>query len=88
MQLRSLVISGFVASAAAAVQRCSAPEPTEEQLSVMKQMQIEEQAHLATFGEQMNVQATITANVYFHVVASGTTEAAGYLSVGQLLLPV
>jgi hypothetical protein len=83
MQLKTFVISGLVASATA-VQRCTAPGPTGEQLSVMKQMQTEEQAHLLATGGQMNAEATIAANVYFHVVAAGQTEALGYISVRQL----
>jgi predicted ABC-type ATPase len=81
MQLKSLIVSAFVASAAAATQRCAAPEPTEEQIEMAQQMAIDEASHLMATGEQFHIEATISTNVYFHVVATGTTEAAGYLSV-------
>ena len=80
MQLKSMVVSAFVATAAAK-QRCAAPDPTAEQLEISRQMAIQEANHLTATGEQFSAQATIETNVYFHVVASGTTEAAGYLSV-------
>ncbi|KAI4602390.1 hypothetical protein KJ359_009633 [Pestalotiopsis sp. 9143b] len=77
MQLKSMVVSAFVASAAAK-QRCAAPEPTAEQLDMAVQMSIQEAEN------SFSTQATIETNVYFHVVASGTTEAAGYLSNSTL----
>ncbi|KAF3026631.1 hypothetical protein E8E14_014465 [Neopestalotiopsis sp. 37M] len=83
MQLKSMVVSAFVATAAAK-QRCAAPDPTAEQLEISRQMAIQEANHLTATGEQFSAQATIETNVYFHVVASGTTEAAGYLSNATL----
>jgi hypothetical protein len=80
MQLKPLIFSALAATAAAK-QRCAAPEPTEEQLEVSKQMALEEANHLMATGDQFQVEASISVNVYFHVVASGTTVAAGYLSV-------
>lgn len=80
MQLKSMVVSAFVASAAAK-QRCAAPEPTAEQLDMAVQMSIQEAEN------SFSTQATIETNVYFHVVASGTTEAAGYLSVSDCRRP-
>ncbi|KAH6659022.1 extracellular metalloprotease [Truncatella angustata] len=73
MQLKSLIVSAFVASAAAK-ERCVAPAPTEEQLEVSRQMAIEE----AT--QDFAIQATISTNVYFHIIASSTSASAGYLS--------
>ncbi|KAK9418446.1 putative Extracellular metalloprotease [Seiridium unicorne] len=83
MQLKPLIFSAFVASAAA-VQRCAAPEPTEEQLEISMQMAADEANHLAATGDQFHIEATIATNVYFHVVASGTTVAAGYLTNATL----
>lgn len=80
MQLKSLTISALLGSAAA-IQRCAAPGPTEEQLSISTQMQVDEASHLEATGDQMHIAATIDANVYFHVVSTGKTEATGYLSV-------
>lgn len=81
MQLKSLIVSAFAVTAAAK-QRCTAPEPTEEQLEISRQMAIEEASILAE--DSMSIQATISTNVYFHVVASGTTVAAGYLTVSNV----
>lgn len=81
MQLKSIVLSALMGSAAA-IQRCSAPDPTQEQIDISVQMQIDEASHLSATGDQMHIAATIATNVYFHVVASGQTEASGYLSVG------
>ncbi|KAI0133013.1 metalloprotease [Xylariales sp. AK1849] len=79
MQL-TLFASAFAASAAAEVLRCSAPGPTEEQREVARQMAIEEANYLSATNQGMHIEATIATDVYFHVIASSKTVAAGYLT--------
>ncbi|KAI1849374.1 hypothetical protein JX265_012066 [Neoarthrinium moseri] len=83
MQFKAFTIAALVASAAAK-QRCAAPAPTEQQIEASRQMKIQEDNYAAVAGESMHIQATINTNVYWHVIASARTVAAGWLSNATL----
>jgi hypothetical protein len=56
-----------------------ASEPSAEILAAAKEMAVKEQS-----GDFMSIQAAIEVDVYFHVVASSTSEANGYVPDSKL----
>lgn len=61
---------------------CGNPPPTEEYLA-----QIREVAAMEETAGNLTEQATINANVYFHVVAASKTKKGGWVSVRTFLFP-
>ena len=61
--------------------RCSAPDPTAEQLEQARQLAQEEKAPKEA---GIDALTSINVDVVFHVVAEDETFEGGYLSVGTL----
>jgi len=80
MQLKAFFLAAIAASQAIAQRACGAPEPTEEEIAIAKSFyQVEKEARLA--GNAVSAAATISVNVYFHVLATSTSASGGYLTV-------
>lgn len=83
MLFKAVFLAALAATHAAAQRACGAPEPTEEEIAIAKQFyQIEKEARLA--GNATSAAATISVNVYFHVLATANSAAGGYLTVRDL----
>lgn len=91
MLFKALFSSSLLASAVlghtidprATVQRCGAPKPNQEQISIAQGFAEKE----AAARKDSSIAATpINVNVYVHVVSSSTSSADGYLSVSMPLL--
>lgn len=80
MQIKSLFLAAFAASTAfAQAEVCGTKEPTEEQILIAQNFQLQEEA--ARIEGNVSIQATIAVKVYFHVLATSTSVSGGYLTV-------
>lgn len=91
MLFKALFSSSLLASAVlghtidprATVQRCGAPKPNQDQISIAQGFAEKEAA--ARKGDGRIAAAPINVNVYVHVVSTSTSAADGYLSVSRPL---
>lgn len=82
MQAKQLLLLAMAAVGVVGERACGTPEPTEEQIAQAKTfLALEKEARLAGNATTFAAAATISVNVYFHVVAASQTTAGGYLSV-------
>lgn len=91
MQIKSIVLSALVAATTSAHSRrqtgprsfgCDAPLPSEAQLSIAAEL-AEQEAFMSTNATALaeRQSQSLVVDVYFHVVASSTAAADGYVSV-------
>lgn len=72
----------FMLLAVAVARKCGTPEPTKEQLQVSAEMAL--QAAQDNSVNAFAAAATLTVNVYFHVLRSGTSASQGNIPDSQL----
>jgi hypothetical protein len=87
MQLKATILSALLASTVSAavagtkhkVFSCGTKEPSAEHIKISQKFAAQEKEFAAAGG--LSTAATISVDVYFHVVASSTAEADGYVTV-------
>jgi hypothetical protein len=87
MQLKATILSALLATTASAavagakakVFNCGTKEPSAEHIQISQHFAAQEKEFAAS--GNFSIAATISVDVYFHVVASSTAVADGYVTV-------
>lgn len=84
MRFTALFLSALTASSAVAIRTCGALIPTDEQKLISQNFQLQEASERRFAFPNSTISANITVNIYWHVVATSTSESGGYLSQSKL----
>ncbi|KAI1342609.1 Metalloprotease [Xylariaceae sp. FL0016] len=78
MFAKLFTVAALSAGALATIRTCGTEEPSDAHRAMSKQMAANEKAG------NLTIQAIPTVDVYFHVVAAGSTEAKGYIPEAKM----
>lgn len=84
MYVKSVLLPALFAALASAAATpkpfgCGTSEPSADHVKISQKFAAQEKEFAASGG--LSIMATISVDVYFHVVASSTTVANGYITV-------
>lgn len=90
MYLSSILLSALAASSTMAAVTpklfsCGTAEPTEEHKKLSLALAIKEKEQALASNDTFTTMATISVDVYFHVVAASTALSDGYVTVSKSL---
>ncbi|KAF2795321.1 zincin [Melanomma pulvis-pyrius CBS 109.77] len=81
MQIKNFLLSALAATGVVAKRSCGTPLPSDEQILVAQNLQLQEEA---AGNDTFSIQAGFTVNIYYHVIARSTAVSAGYLTQATL----